>query len=48
MGSTIVENTDYIYRGYEDICKDLRQLGAQIKTFSKEELIGHGKAHTKD
>ena len=48
MGSTIVENTDYIYRGYEDICKDLRQLGAQIKTFSKEELIEHGKAHTKD
>lgn len=47
-GRTVVENTDYIYRGYEDICKDLRQLGAQIKTFSKEELIGHGKTHTKD
>lgn len=48
MGRTIIDNTDYIYRGYEDICKDLRGLGAQIKMLPKEELIGHGKTHTKD
>lgn len=29
-GTTTVEGYEYIQRGYEDICKDLRQLGAQI------------------
>lgn len=47
-GSTIVNNTDYVDRGYEDICKDLSQLGAKIKKISKEELVGDGKKSTKE
>lgn len=31
QGTTIVEQTDYIYRGYEDVCHDLSSLGAKIK-----------------
>lgn len=30
-GDTIVENSIFVERGYQDICKDLRQLGATIK-----------------
>lgn len=30
-GKTVINNTSYIYRGYEDICKDLLQLGANIQ-----------------
>ena len=29
-GETYVENRHYIERGYEDICRDLALLGAQI------------------
>ena len=29
-GTTTIEHADYIYRGHEDIVKDLRQLGANI------------------
>ncbi len=29
-GTTLVSNCSYIYRGYENICKDLRELGARI------------------
>ena len=29
-GETVVRNCSYIYRGYENICKDLRELGARI------------------
>lgn len=30
QGETIVENCKFIERGYENICKDLRELGARI------------------
>ena len=30
-GDSIVENSIFVERGYQDICKDLRQLGANIK-----------------
>ena len=30
QGTTTIEQADYIYRGHEDIVKDLRQLGANI------------------
>ena len=33
-GRTIVENADVIFRGYEDISKDFKQLGANIQAFS--------------
>ncbi len=29
-GTTVVSGCSYIYRGYENICKDLRELGARI------------------
>lgn len=29
-GTTIITGCSYIYRGYENICKDLRELGARI------------------
>ena len=29
-GTTRVNGCSYIYRGYENICKDLRELGARI------------------
>jgi UDP-N-acetylglucosamine 1-carboxyvinyltransferase len=29
-GKTILHNPFYIQRGYEDICRDLRELGADI------------------
>ena len=29
-GRTIIRKTEYIERGYEDICRDLRRLGANI------------------
>jgi UDP-N-acetylglucosamine 1-carboxyvinyltransferase len=31
VGKTILHNPDFIERGYEDICRDLRELGADIK-----------------
>lgn len=31
-GKTTVKQCRYLTRGYEDICKDLRELGAKIKT----------------
>ena len=30
-GETIVLNTDYVERGYVDICKDLQALNASVK-----------------
>ena len=30
-GDTIVDNSIFVERGYQDICKDLKQLGAKIK-----------------
>ncbi len=30
-GMTVVHNTEYVERGYEDICRDLRQIGASIE-----------------
>jgi UDP-N-acetylglucosamine 1-carboxyvinyltransferase len=33
-GRTIIENADVIFRGYEDISKDFRYLGANIKILS--------------
>ena len=29
-GETVIEGCSYIYRGYENICKDLRELGARV------------------
>ncbi len=34
-GTTVVKNCEYINRGYEDICRDLRTLGADVR-WSKE------------
>ena len=31
QGETVVDNRCYIDRGYEDICRDLRQLGARVE-----------------
>ena len=31
QGETLVRNRQYIERGYEDICRDLSQLGAVIE-----------------
>ncbi|MEE1242841.1 UDP-N-acetylglucosamine 1-carboxyvinyltransferase [Frisingicoccus sp.] len=33
-GDTIVENSIFVERGYQDICKDLTQLGADIKVIN--------------
>ncbi|MDF2587455.1 MAG: UDP-N-acetylglucosamine 1-carboxyvinyltransferase [Anaerocolumna sp.] len=33
-GKTTIHNPDFIKRGYEDICKDLRNLGADIRYMS--------------
>lgn len=33
-GTTLIENADVIFRGYEDIAGDLESLGANIRTFS--------------
>ena len=33
-GTTIIENAEVIFRGYEDISKDFRCLGANIRTLS--------------
>lgn len=33
-GDTIVENSIFVERGYQDICKDLKQLGAKIKVIN--------------
>ncbi len=30
-GTSVIRNTEYIERGYEDICRDLRLLGAKIR-----------------
>ena len=30
-GDTLVENRGYVDRGYEDICRDLRLLGASVQ-----------------
>lgn len=30
-GTSVIRNTGYIERGYEDICRDLRALGAEIR-----------------
>ncbi len=30
-GESVIENRQYIDRGYVDICKDLRKLGVQIE-----------------
>ena len=29
-GETVIGGCQYIYRGYENICRDLRELGARI------------------
>ena len=29
-GETVVKGCSHIYRGYENICRDLRELGARI------------------
>lgn len=34
-GDTIIENSIFVERGYQDICKDLIQLGAEIKVNEK-------------
>lgn len=34
-GDTIVENSIFVERGYQDICKDLIQLGARIEISGK-------------
>ena len=42
-GDTIVENSIFVERGYQDICKDLTQLGAEIRhcrDTRKGEIIG--------
>ncbi len=31
QGKTLIEDCHYIERGYEDICRDMRQLGADIE-----------------
>ena len=31
VGKTILYNPNFIERGYEDICRDLRELGADIR-----------------
>ena len=30
-GITLVEQAEYILRGYEDICRDLRNLGGRLR-----------------
>lgn len=35
-GSTVVSNRHYIDRGYEDICRDLRNLGAKIASYEQK------------
>ena len=30
-GDTIINDSIYIQRGYEDICRDMQMLGAQIE-----------------
>lgn len=34
-GTTTIEHAEYIYRGHQDIVKDLRQLGANIVAFDE-------------
>jgi UDP-N-acetylglucosamine 1-carboxyvinyltransferase len=29
-GESVIDGCSYIYRGYENICRDLRELGARI------------------
>ena len=29
-GETVVDGCSYIYRGYENICRDFRELGARV------------------
>jgi len=29
-GESVITGCSYIYRGYENICKDLRELGARV------------------
>ena len=31
-GETVITGCEYIERGYENICKDLRELGARINS----------------
>ena len=35
-GHSVISNTGYIERGYEDICRDLRALGAEVRQNGKE------------
>ena len=35
-GDSIVENSIFVERGYQDICSDLKQLGASIKVINRE------------
>ncbi len=35
-GSSVIQNTRYIARGYEDICRDLGRLGAKIRWIEEE------------
>lgn len=42
-GDTIVENSIFVERGYQDICKDLTQLGARIehcRDVRKDRIMG--------
>jgi UDP-N-acetylglucosamine 1-carboxyvinyltransferase len=34
-GDTIVENSIFVERGYQDICRDLTQLGGKIEIIGK-------------
>lgn len=34
-GCSVIEDTEYIDRGYEDICRDLRNLGALIRSVNR-------------
>lgn len=36
-GVTVVENAEYILRGYEDICRDFQKLGGQLR-YKKEQI----------
>lgn len=41
-GTTVVGNRHFIERGYEDICRDLRQLGAQCRLLDADAQTGEG------
>ena len=45
-GETIVGGYDHIRRGYEDICRDLAQAGAQICLEEQEEIRNRGTGRT--